>query len=87
MKKFAVIWAALLILAGVVGVLASSVTHERAHQNDAVRTFVCFFEGAVLESKNQTSEQKVQAVKFFNEVTRKLDVPACPAIPERGSNG
>lgn len=84
MRKFVVIWIALLILAGAVGVFAGSTIQEREHQNDGIRTFACFFESAILASKHQTAEQKIQAVHFFNGLTNKLNVASCPAIPEKG---
>lgn len=88
MRRFVVIWIAILILAGAVGFLAHSITSARDNQNVGIRNFTCFFETAVLASPNQSPKQKLAAIKFFNGETNILGVPTCPATPEKGgTNG
>jgi hypothetical protein len=80
MRRFAIIWTALLLLAVTVGVLANAVFAEQAHTNDGVRTFICFFQAKVLSSPTQTMKQKHAAISFFDGATRNLGVPNCPVI-------
>lgn len=87
MRRFAVIWAAILILTVVVAITAHTAFTSQAHQNNTVREGWCYFERAVLSSPLRSQKQKLQAIHFFNGLTHDLGVAPCPIpTPKGGTN-
>ena len=84
MRRFAIIWVAILMLTGVVAYNARSTYLAHKHTNDSLRTFVCFFQNAVLTQPGETPQKAHQAIIFFQGVTNALKVPICPVISGRG---
>jgi hypothetical protein len=87
MRRFAVIWAAILLLAVTLGILASAVFADQQHQNDGIRNFICFFAAKITSSPTQTAAQKHAAIIFFREATANLGVPECSVITGGSSGG
>jgi tryptophan-rich sensory protein len=84
MRRFAVIWTAILVLAAVLGVVATAVFDQQRRTNDGVRNFICFFEQTVVESPKQSVSDKHKAIIFFNQATTNLGVPNCTLIVKKG---
>lgn len=48
------------------------------HQNEALRTFICFFEQTALANKKITPAQRERAVRFFTQALAKIHALPCP---------
>lgn len=77
MRRFAVIWAAILILTVVVALTAHTAFTSQAHQNATVREGWCYTERAIFKNPKLTDAEKRKTAAFFNGLTKDLGVDPC----------
>lgn len=87
MRRFAVIWAAILLLTFVVALTAHRAFTSQARQNAAVRESWCYVEKKILANPRITKAEARKTVAFFHGLTHDLNVAPCViTLPKGGSN-
>lgn len=64
------------LVIGLVGI-ATWVGAVQAHQNDALRSIMCFTEKRIEESTQLTVKQKRAAIKFYNQALETAHLDPC----------
>lgn len=81
-------WITLGLVVALIGVVSMGVValdNQAKNTNAGLHNFICFFESAVLSSPNQNSVERRRAINFFNEANKRIQEPACQAVPEKGA--
>lgn len=76
-KHLLAVWIAICLISGTLAFAVYNGQNTRAQQNQGLRTFICFFESAVLKSKNSTPKQRRDAIRFFDHVLEQIHQPPC----------
>ena len=76
-SHIAVLYAAIIVL-GLAVVFALIRTQEvQHHQDNALRSIMCFAEGFVEHSPHATAQQKMQAIQFYDEALSNAHLAPC----------
>ena len=68
---------ALVLIAVMIPVMFWLLNREQKQQSATLRTLVCHFEVATINSPTLTVAQKVNALKIYNDALRAINEPAC----------
>jgi len=79
LKHYLVLMSVLLVIAAASSLFAFlRVQDVQRHQDTALRSIMCFAEGFVKKSPHATSQQKRQAIRFYNEALANAHLAPCP---------
>jgi hypothetical protein len=61
----------------IVPVLIVQINNVQRHQNDALRTILCFSEARIRISPTLTPKQRRDAIKFYDDALARIDAKPC----------
>ena len=77
MTERAALWLAVGLTAGLCAFSFTLVVHEQQHQNDALRSILCFAEHTVKVRPGIPHKQRVAAIRFYQHAIERAHLPAC----------
>lgn len=77
MRQITILWVLLTLLAAATGAVAFQIQGVQHHQNDAIRSIMCFAEQRVAESPQLSAKQKRQATRFYDAAIAQAHLKPC----------